>query len=70
MQLKSPPTQTPPHWLVYFNVHDCDKSTKLAVEHGAKVVQAPMTVKGAGRMSVLEDAEGAMFALIKYDPTT
>jgi len=59
----------PPYWLVYFNVKDCDKSTNLAMEKGAKVVMSPTSIKGAGRLSMLSDSEGAMFALIKYDPS-
>ena len=58
----------PPHWLTYFNVKDCDKSTKTAKEQGAKVLFSPTTVKGAGRMSIVTDAEGAVFALMHYDP--
>lgn len=68
MEMNSKHKNMPPHWLIYFNVNDCDKSTKLAVENGAKLVYSPTNVKGAGRLSVMSDAEGAVFALIKYDP--
>ncbi len=59
-----------PHWLIYFNVNDCDKSTKMAIEKGAKVLFAPTKAKGIGHLSIMSDSEGALFAMIKYDPTT
>ncbi len=56
----------PPHWLVYFNVKDCDKSTKLAKENGAKVVHAPKDYSGVGRFSIVQDPEGALLALASF----
>lgn len=69
MKLNANLGELPPHWLIYFNVKDCDKSTKLAMEKGAKVLFPPSAIKGVGHMSILSDSEGAVFALIKYDPT-
>jgi len=55
----------PPHWLVYFWVEDVDASTKKAQELGARVYAPPMTIEGVGRMAVVADPQGAVFALFK-----
>src|SRR5262249_49599995 len=39
----------PPHWLLYFQVDNCDASTAKAKELGAKVHLEPMTMEGVGR---------------------
>jgi predicted enzyme related to lactoylglutathione lyase len=57
--------QTPPHWLLYFQVSDCDASTAKAKEVGASVYVSPMNIEGAGRLSVLSDPQGAVFALFQ-----
>jgi uncharacterized protein len=56
------PPQVPPHWLVYFVVEDADLSTAKAEELGAKVLMPPMDIQ-PGRFSVLQDPQGAAFAL-------
>jgi predicted enzyme related to lactoylglutathione lyase len=56
------PPQVPPHWLVYFVVEDADLSTAKAEELGAKVIMPPMTIE-PGRFSVVQDPNGAAFAL-------
>lgn len=68
-----PPAQhrnpnTPPHWLPYFAVQDCDATTEKAKELGANVYLAPMTMEGVGRMAVLADPQGAVFAIFKAAP--
>jgi predicted enzyme related to lactoylglutathione lyase len=57
-----------PHWLTYFYVADVDAATKKAEGLGAKTYIAPMTIEGAGRMSVLADPQGAVFSLFKESP--
>jgi predicted enzyme related to lactoylglutathione lyase len=59
---------TPPHWMSYFTVADCDASTAQAREAGAKVYLSPMDVEKVGRMAVLADPQGAVFALFQPAP--
>jgi len=58
----------PPHWLLYFQVADCDASTAKAAEHGAKIFMPPMTLEGVGRFSVIADPQGAAFSLFTPAP--
>jgi predicted enzyme related to lactoylglutathione lyase len=55
----------PPHWLPYFLVSDCDATANRAKEHGASLHLAPMTMEGVGRMAVIADPQGAVFALFQ-----
>jgi predicted enzyme related to lactoylglutathione lyase len=57
--------QVPPHWLLYFQVADCDSSTAKAKTFSGKVYMSPTNVEGAGRFSVLSDPQGAAFALFQ-----
>jgi len=61
-------TDSPPHWLSYFYVADVDEATKKAENLGGKVWGPPMTIEGAGRMSIIADPQGAAFALFKETP--
>jgi hypothetical protein len=58
----------PPHWLIYFQVADCDASTAKAKELGATVHMGPMTMEGVGRWSVMADPQGAVSALFQALP--
>jgi uncharacterized protein len=53
----------PPHWMLYFQVADCDASTAKATELGARTFVPPMNIEGVGRMSVIADPQGATFSL-------
>lgn len=53
----------PPHWLVYFQIADCDASTAKAQELGARVYMPPTSINENLRLSVLADPQGAVFAL-------
>lgn len=59
------PSHIPPHWMVYFQVADCAASTAQAQEMGAKVFMGPMEMPNVGTMSVMEDPQGAAFALFQ-----
>jgi predicted enzyme related to lactoylglutathione lyase len=59
------PAGVPPHWMIYYQVADCEESTAKAIGLGAVVLVAPMTIEGAGVMSVLDDPQGAGFALFE-----
>ncbi|MEV7420044.1 VOC family protein [Streptomyces sp. NPDC089919] len=64
MGLDQHPEGTPPHWLTYFNVDDADSVQAAAVRAGATVL-APAFDMPVGRMAVLQDPQGAVFAIIK-----
>lgn len=55
----------PPHWLAYFLVSDCDASAAKAKDMGAKLFMPPTTFEHVGRMSVLADPQGAVFAIFQ-----
>jgi uncharacterized protein len=55
----------PPHWLIYILVSDCDASTAKAKELGARIYAGPMTIEKVGRITVLADPQGAVFALFQ-----
>jgi predicted enzyme related to lactoylglutathione lyase len=58
----------PPHWLAYFLVSDCDASASKAKELGGKLFMEPTTIEGVGRMSVIADAQGAVFSIFQPMP--
>lgn len=53
----------PPHWLPYFYVADCDATANLAKELGANLLMPPMSIEKVGRIAVIADPQGAVFAL-------
>jgi hypothetical protein len=53
----------PPHWLAYFWVDDVDASAAKAKQMGANLCLAPMTIENVGRMAVIADPQGAVFAI-------
>ncbi len=55
----------PPHWLSYFLVDDLDAVVSKAKALGAKLCLDPMSMEGIGRMSVIADPQGAVFAIFK-----
>jgi uncharacterized protein len=55
----------PPHWLAYFSVDDVDASAAKAKQMGAQLYLPPMSMEGVGRMAVIADAQGAVFAIFK-----
>ena len=57
----------PPHWLVYFAVDDCDAKVQKATELGASVMKPADDIPGVGRFAILNDPQGAAFAIIKLD---
>ncbi|MGQ0723122.1 MAG: VOC family protein [Candidatus Eiseniibacteriota bacterium] len=53
----------PPHWLSYINVESADESTNRAEAAGAEIMMGPMDVMDIGRMAVIQDPTGAVFAV-------
>ena len=52
----------PPFWLAYFTVASTEDTLSKARELGGEVLAGPLDV-GAGRISVLRDPQGAIFAI-------
>jgi predicted enzyme related to lactoylglutathione lyase len=55
----------PPHWLLYFQVADCDASTDTASDQGAQILRRPGDMLDVGRFAILKDPQGAVFALFQ-----
>jgi predicted enzyme related to lactoylglutathione lyase len=53
----------PPHWLAYVSIPDTDATVEQAQGLGAKVLVEPMSIPEVGRMAVLSDPQGAVFAV-------
>ena len=51
--------------MAYFQVDDVDGTANNAKEMGAKLFLPPTTMEGVGRMSVIADPQGAVFAIFK-----
>lgn len=55
----------PPNWLPYFMVEDCDATADKAAASGGKLMVPPQDIPNVGRFSVIQDPQGAGFAIIK-----
>jgi predicted enzyme related to lactoylglutathione lyase len=55
-------SQGPPAWLAYVSVESADAAAERAAELGGRAIAAPFDVVEAGRMAVLQDPQGAVFA--------
>jgi uncharacterized protein len=58
----------PPNWLLYVSATSADETTQQASALGGTVLGPPFDVFDMGRMSVLQDPAGAVFAL--WQPQT
>jgi predicted enzyme related to lactoylglutathione lyase len=54
---------TPPHWLPYVRTPDIKATVSRARELGAGIYLEPMTITGVGRIAVIADPQGAVFAV-------
>ena len=52
----------PPHWLAYIETTDVDATVAAALSRGAQLLQGPMDIPTIGRVAVLTDPQGAVFA--------
>jgi len=53
----------PPHWLSYVSVTSADETATKAKEAGGTLMKEPFDVFTVGRMAVVQDPTGAVFAL-------
>lgn len=58
--------QAPAHWLLYFAVADVDATAARAKELGGQWMVPPMDIPGTGRFAVIQDPQGAVFAIVKF----
>ncbi len=58
----------PPNWSVYFGVEDCDRVVAETKRLGGSLVMEPMQIEGVGRFAFLGDPQGAIFAVIQFQP--
>lgn len=54
-----------PGWIGYVAVDDVDANATLAAKAGGTVRYAPGDIPGVGRFAVIDDPQGAVFALFK-----
>ena len=57
----------PPNWGVYFGVNDVDATANHAKELGGSAIVEPRDLLDFARFSVLRDAEGAVFTVIRLN---
>ena len=56
-------TGTPPSWLTYIGTGDVDETAKKAESLGGKIIKSPGPVPDGGRFAILQDPQGAVFAI-------
>ena len=59
----------PPHWLAYVAVPSVDETLRQAEGLGAKKRVGPMDIPTVGRFAVIQDPQGAAFALHSKKPS-
>ncbi len=57
----------PPHWLLYFAAADVDATFQKAKSMNARVLLPPTDFEGVGRVAMLADPQGAVFALYREE---
>lgn len=67
MTLPKEAAGAPSHWMVYFAVSDCDRAAETVKRNGGRVLVGPQEVAEAGRFAVMQDPQGATFAVIKLN---
>lgn len=55
----------PPNWLLYIAVDNADATVAGAIEHGGNPMSPAFDVPNVGRMAVIQDPAGAVFAIFQ-----
>jgi predicted enzyme related to lactoylglutathione lyase len=63
------PAETPAHWMTYFGVDDADEAAEIAAKLGGNIMRPPWDTP-YGRMAVLTDDQGAVFAIMAMSQAT
>lgn len=66
---RSWPRDLPAHWLVCFAVDDCDRVADTVGDLGGEVSVEPLDVADVGRLAILGDPHGAVFAVVTWADT-
>ncbi|MEV7427128.1 MULTISPECIES: VOC family protein [unclassified Streptomyces] len=64
------PEGTAPHWLVNFAVDDTDSVVDAVVRAGGSVLAPAFDMERIGRMAVLQDPQGTVFAVVALNGPT
>jgi len=56
---------SPPYWLGYVIVENCDASAARAVELGGKLCLPPKDIPNVGRIAIFTDPQGAALGLFQ-----
>lgn len=56
---------TPPHWMIYASIDDCDATLAKAPDLGATIIIPAQDVPNVGRFGVIADPTGGVIAVIK-----
>ncbi len=54
--------------MLYFLTSNCEASAEKAKSLGAKIHNGPMTIENVGKMAVIGDPQGAVFAIFQPLP--
>jgi uncharacterized protein len=57
--------RTPPCWMPYIQVSNCDGSAEKVQQLGGKLYMPPQTLEDAGRFAIVADPQGAGFAIFQ-----
>jgi len=68
--MKNPDPSIPAAWTPYVGVDDTDATCAKAKKLGAEVIVEPMDVPNVGRFAIVKDPQGAVFGVIKGEPTS
>lgn len=60
-----PAPDGPPRWTIYFGVDDVDATASAVAAAGGRILMAPMTMAGVGRMAAVADPQGATFSVMR-----
>lgn len=60
---------TPPHWMLYFAVDNCDATCNKVQQAGGKVFMPAKDIPEVGRFAILQDPQGALFSILQPSPT-
>jgi predicted enzyme related to lactoylglutathione lyase len=63
--MRSPTPDTPPLWMPYVAVADCDATAAKATSLGAQIIVPPNDIPDVGRFAALIDPQGACMAFMK-----
>ena len=61
---------TPPCWISYIGTPNADETAQQAAALGGKIAKAPWDIADGGRIAILQDPQGAIFAIYSNPKTT